>query len=113
MNFGFQLEDIHSHLERYLERFQNLLGPSNQRYIQTLMVLTDAFLQCIAYQNSANYVDPICSGDEIQSGLEFSIGINEFLFSLNIDNINLVKLLRYIEESNVIHKVFAFSYSLN
>ncbi|CDO98038.1 unnamed protein product [Coffea canephora] len=103
-----QLERIHSHLEKYLERFQNLLGPGNQRYIQTLMVLTHAFLQSVAYPNGANYVDPLSSGGEVQSDLDFSIGINEFLFSLNIDNINLVKLLHYIEESNIIHKVSGF-----
>lgn len=37
-----------------------------------------------------------------------SMAINEFLFSLNIDNINLVKLLHYIKESNIIHKVIAY-----
>lgn len=34
-----------------------------------------------------------------------SMAIYDFLFSLNIDNINLVKLLAYIKESNIIHKV--------
>ncbi|KAL3528760.1 hypothetical protein ACH5RR_008082 [Cinchona calisaya] len=107
-----QLECIHSHLEKYFERFRNLLGPGNRRYIQTLMVLTRAFLQSIAYQKGANYVDPLCSGGEIQSALDYSIAINEFLFSLNIDNINLVKLLHYIEESNVIHKVCGYGEKL-
>lgn len=35
--------------------------------------------------------------------------INEFLFALNIDNINLVKLLQYVKESNIIYKVKLFS----
>ncbi|KAK9281864.1 hypothetical protein L1049_004771 [Liquidambar formosana] len=33
------------------------------------------------------------------------MAINDFLFSLNIDNINLVKLLRYMKESSIIHKI--------
>jgi hypothetical protein len=31
--------------------------------------------------------------------------INQFLFSLDIDNINIVKLCQYVKESNIIHKV--------
>lgn len=36
---------------------------------------------------------------------ESSVTINDFLFSLNIDNINFVKLINYVKESNIIHKV--------
>lgn len=101
-----QLENVHFHVERYFERFRNLLGPGNRRYIQTLMVVSRAFLQ-ILHEN-ASYVDPSqdtektyranCSSDS-------SLAINDFLFSLDIDNINLVKLLQYIKESNIMYKV--------
>lgn len=36
---------------------------------------------------------------------ESSMTINDFLFSLNIDNINFVKLISYVKESRIIHKV--------
>ncbi|CAI9114124.1 OLC1v1014776C2 [Oldenlandia corymbosa var. corymbosa] len=102
-----QLERIHSHLEKYLQRFYNLLGPGNRRYIQTLMVLTSSFLRTIASTEESNYVNALCSGDD-RSGFDFSMALNDFLFSLNIDNINLIKLLKYIEESNIIHKVSGY-----
>lgn len=77
------------------------------------MVLTRAFLQTLC-KNSSSYIDSSCV-EEVSgstSALDSSMAINEFLFSLNIDNINLVKLLQYIKESNIIHKVSDCSYTL-
>ncbi|GAB2293540.1 hypothetical protein Dimus_027747 [Dionaea muscipula] len=104
-----QLENLHQSLERYLERFRNLLGPGNRRYIQTLLVITRAFLRVLLRDkdhdatccNSGNAVD-------VKIPHESSTTINDFLFSLDIDNINFVKLIQYIKESNVIHKVSGY-----
>lgn len=77
------------------------------------MVLTRAFLQTLC-KNSSSYIDSSCV-EEVSgstSALDSSMAINEFLFSLNIDNINLVKLLQYIKESNIIHKVSDCPYTL-
>lgn len=78
------------------------------------MVITRAFLQ-IADDKEGKFVDFSCSSTiENQSCFVSSEALNEFLFSLNIDNINLVKLLKYIEECNIIHKVCSYSsYSSN
>lgn len=88
-----QLENVCSEIERYHDRFRNLLGPGNRRYIQTLIVLARAFLHTLL---------------DIGSALNSSMAINDFLFSLNIDNINLVKLVRYIKESNIINKISGY-----
>ncbi|KAK9282444.1 hypothetical protein L1049_005362 [Liquidambar formosana] len=53
-----QLEHVHSCIERYLERFRNLLGHGNRRYIQTLMVLTRAFLQILLCEKDVIYENP-------------------------------------------------------
>ncbi|XP_059644608.1 uncharacterized protein LOC132286308 [Cornus florida] len=106
-----QLENVYSHLGRYFERFRNLLGSGNRRYIQTLMVLTRAFLQILNSESKASCADPFFDDDEASGAKgphEYSMAINEFLFSLNIDNINLVKLLQYLKESNIIHKVSGY-----
>nr|GMD33796.1 ATP-dependent DNA helicase DDX11 [Ipomoea batatas] len=103
-----QLDCLHSHLESYLKRFQNLLGPGNRRYIQTLMVLTRAFLQILCHGKNASNAEPFCPAEGTEGSFDFSMAINEFLFSLNIDNINLVKLVYYIQESNIIHKVCGY-----
>ncbi|KAG5537693.1 hypothetical protein RHGRI_024971 [Rhododendron griersonianum] len=104
-----QLERVHSQIGKYFERFRNLLGPCNRRYIQTLMVLTRAFLQFLHLENSEGDANTCCEGvSGAKSANDGSMAINEFLFSLNIDNINLVKLLRYIKESNIVHKVSGY-----
>ncbi|KAL1810863.1 hypothetical protein ACET3Z_020928 [Daucus carota] len=105
---SYQLEHVLSHLEMYMQRFCNMLGPGNRRYIQIMIVLARAFLQTLC-TNSASDIDTLSSEDSSGSTtLDSSMAINEFLFSLNIDNINLVKLLEYINESNIIHKVSGY-----
>lgn len=98
---------MHWHIEKYFARFCNVLGPGNRRYIQTLMVLTRAFLQVFLREDTGCGIS--CHDTEKASGANgtptSSMAINDFLFSLNIDNINLVKLLQYIKESNIMHKV--------
>ncbi|XP_016514733.1 uncharacterized protein LOC107831480 [Nicotiana tabacum] len=107
-----QLELVHSHLESYFIRFRNLLGPGNRRYIQIIMVLTRAFLQALGSENCQSSFDPVYNAEGSKSGFDSSMSINEFLFAHNIDNINLFKLLRYIEESNIIHKVCGYGHKL-
>lgn len=103
-----QLEDVLCSIENYLGRFQNLLGAGNRRYIQTLLLLTRALLKPLASDRNLNRVnDGFDTGNPSKSKPcgGCSMAIYDFLFSLNIDNINLVKLLAYIKESNIIHKV--------
>lgn len=105
---SLQLENVHYHLEKYFERFCRVLGPGNRRYIQTLLVLTRAFLRTLCNVKDAVLLDSFQDTEKasIAKGApDSSMAINDFLFSLNIDNINLVKLLQYIKESNIMHKV--------
>ena len=86
------MKAVLSHLDTYLNRFHDVLGAGNRRYIQTLTVLTRSFLRVlINNQDGASTMS--------------SMTINQFLFSLDIDNINIVKLCQYVKESNIIHKV--------
>ncbi|XP_068651772.1 uncharacterized protein [Aristolochia californica] len=94
-----QLEQIHLHLKLYLDKFFNQLGAGNRRYIQTLMVLTRAFLRLLL--DDSNVL-----GEDFSDS---SLTINNFLFSLDIDNINLVKLQKYIKESKITHKVSGYA----
>ncbi|KAL5538021.1 hypothetical protein UlMin_045348 [Ulmus minor] len=103
-----QLEDLQYHVEKYFERFRNLLGPGNRRYIQTLMVLCRAFLQSLCNEKDANYFLDTGKASEANGASYSSMAINDFLFSLNIDNINLIKLLQYLKESNIMHKVSGY-----
>ncbi|KAK6914888.1 ATP-dependent helicase, C-terminal [Dillenia turbinata] len=106
-----QLEQVLANIQYYHQRFQSLLGPGNRRYIQILLVLTRAFLKTLLDKKDLGYEDSWVDADkasEMRSSLTRSMAINDFLFSLNIDNINLVKLLKYIRESNIIHKLCGY-----
>ncbi|KQK07010.1 ATP-dependent DNA helicase DDX11 isoform X1 [Brachypodium distachyon] len=94
-----QLRAALSHLEAYLDRFQNVLGAGNRRYIQTLIVLTRSFQRVLM------------SGEDGSCAVT-SVTVNNFLFSLDIDNINIVKLCQYLKESNIIHKVSGYANKL-
>lgn len=70
------------------------------------MVVSRAFLQ-ILHENASN-LDPSQDTEKTNranGSSDSSLAINDFLFSLNIDNINLVKLLQYIKESKIMYKV--------
>ncbi|KAL4285899.1 hypothetical protein AHAS_Ahas19G0032300 [Arachis hypogaea] len=106
-----QLENVHCHVERYFVRFRSLLGSANRRYIQTLMVLTQAFLRVLLNEKNGNLMDSyhdIEQTSEESRTSDFTMAINDFIFELNIDNINLIKLLKYIKESNIMHKVNSY-----
>ncbi|XP_010417779.1 PREDICTED: ATP-dependent DNA helicase DDX11-like [Camelina sativa] len=106
-----QLDDIHCSLESYLGRFQKLLGAGNRRYIQILLILTRALLKPFTSERNLNSVNVgLDTGNPSKSNPcgACSMAIYDFLFSLNIDNINLFKLLAYVKESNIIHKVSGY-----
>jgi len=108
--FPYQLENVHGHIEKYFGRFRSLLGPGNRRYIQTLLVLTRAFLRVLRNDKDVNCLDNCPDAERVveKQTSDSSMAINDFLFSLNIDNINLIKLLQYIKESNIMHKVDSY-----
>ncbi|KAK9130936.1 hypothetical protein Sjap_011423 [Stephania japonica] len=107
-----QLEEVDNLLELYLERFKNLLGAGNRRYIQTLMVLTRAFVRVLRGEEHESRLNPCRESSREMCSFDFSLSINDFLFSLDIDNINLVKLKHYMKESNIIHKVTGYGVKL-
>ena len=104
-----QLENVQQNLQKYLEKFYSRLGPGNRRYIQTLMLLTRALLQAIVHGEATTHNVAIgCANEkapQAESPSGSSVAINEFLFSLNIDNINFVKVVDYVKQSNIMHKV--------
>ncbi|CAN6441709.1 unnamed protein product [Victoria cruziana] len=108
-----QLEHVGSSLKMYLERFQDRLGAGNRRYIQTLVILVESFLQLLLGGKviRSGESSPVEGNDQMdkEEFRDYSMAINDFLFSLDIDNINFVKLMGYIKQSNIINKVSGFS----
>ncbi|KAL3698819.1 hypothetical protein R1sor_012895 [Riccia sorocarpa] len=93
-----QMKQVHSQLTEYLDKFRRRLAASNRRYIEMLLVLVGSFLRLLSVTKPEN---------EVSSGPRM-MTINDFLFSLNIDNLNLFKIGRYMKESNIVHKVSSY-----
>ncbi|CAL9190890.1 uncharacterized protein LOC103988399 [Musa acuminata AAA Group] len=105
-----QLKQVLCNLEFYLDKFRGRLGAGNRRYIQTLIMLIRSFLQLLLQFHG---IDSCRNEQELKGKLgDTSMTINEFLFSLNIDNINFVKLHRYMKESKIIYKVSGYGTKL-
>ncbi|KAG0454641.1 hypothetical protein HPP92_023623 [Vanilla planifolia] len=108
-----QLKQVLSHLEKYLEKFRSRLGSGNRRYIQTLVVLTKSFLRLLLGHDDSELIS--CMDENLsfeENMVDVSMTVNEFLFSLDIDNINFVKLVNYVKESHIIHKVGGYGLKL-
>ncbi|KAI5073385.1 hypothetical protein GOP47_0011398 [Adiantum capillus-veneris] len=112
---GIQLKQVLSLLTTYLSKFRERLGAGNRRYIQTLLLLIEALSNQIAtYVDVAEvsqhdvHCDPM-SGTNRGKKTGDVLTINDFLFSLNIDNINMFKLWQYMKESNIVHKVSSYA----
>nr|XP_018682572.1 PREDICTED: putative ATP-dependent RNA helicase DDX11-like protein 8 isoform X3 [Musa acuminata subsp. malaccensis] len=105
-----KLKQVLCNLEFYLDKFRGRLGAGNRRYIQTLIMLIRSFLQLLLQFHG---IDSCRNEQELKGKLgDTSMTINEFLFSLNIDNINFVKLHRYMKESKIIYKVSGYGTKL-
>ncbi|XP_024543669.1 ATP-dependent DNA helicase DDX11 [Selaginella moellendorffii] len=99
-----QLRQVSSQLSEYLSRFRTRLAPANRRYIQTLLVLVQALLERLMSVGSREKEPGV---QDVQTPAAITT-INDFVFSLGIDNINLFKLCRYIKESNIVNKVSGY-----
>lgn len=101
---------MHGQLRNYLTRFSNRLAAGNRRHIQTLLTLTAAFLRRLCLTKEGDFAPPKCTMTSAGASADASAAgevtaLNDFLFSLHIDNVNLFRLERYVRESHAVHKV--------
>ncbi|CAI5510812.1 unnamed protein product [Closterium sp. Naga37s-1] len=90
-----QVHLVQAQLAGYLERFRHKLGAGNRRYVLQLQVVARGIGAVIASAKQPRMQ-----------------GIDEFLFSLAVDNINLFKLHHYVQASNIAHKISSYGESV-
>jgi chromosome transmission fidelity protein 1 len=100
-------------LNGYLMRFKALLAPGNQRHIDTLQRVADAFIKVMTNSKSnkasattsqTTTTTTTASNNNITKALR----VNDFLFATGLDNVNMFKLVRYVRESKVVFKVAGY-----
>ncbi|KAG9646486.1 ATP-dependent RNA helicase CHL1, partial [Aureobasidium melanogenum] len=87
-----QLHLARAQLTAYLRRFRNRLKGKNRVYVTQVVRLLDSI---------ANYLQPL----EIKNGTEGTVQATDLLKGKGVDQINLYKLMHYLQESKLARKV--------
>ena len=97
-------------LGEYVEKYTTRLLPKNKAQIKQLLALLKKFLQVLKGEalGTPEAADgaPSARSEGAAEDMEVTmLGINDFLFRLNIDNINLFEVAKFIEHSEIIRKL--------
>ncbi|KAI1882536.1 hypothetical protein AGOR_G00251760 [Albula goreensis] len=99
---GAQLCCAHSQLSQYLECYRKRLKAKNVLYIKQILFVLEGLVRVLGGSVGQNPQSQPC-----QPGTQL-LTINDFLFSAQIDNINLFKVQRYFEKSLISRKLCGF-----
>ncbi|CAG8527014.1 2198_t:CDS:10 [Ambispora leptoticha] len=97
-----QISRAQLQLTRYLERYKRRLKGKNIVYIRQILALLDALTKCL------NQWTKSCENKRDKENCEEIKMVNEFMHHLNIDNLNLFKLEKYLKKSNLARKLNGF-----
>uniref|UniRef100_A0A6B2KXE1 Helicase ATP-binding domain-containing protein n=1 Tax=Arcella intermedia TaxID=1963864 RepID=A0A6B2KXE1_9EUKA len=97
-----QISQSHAQLSQYREKYQSRLHPKNKQYIDKIIFILSELLKFL----KIDYTIYQGNGTQI-------LTLNEFLFKTKIDNMNLFKIKKYLEDSDIIRKINGFSNDYN
>ncbi|XP_072040850.1 ATP-dependent DNA helicase DDX11-like [Amphiura filiformis] len=100
---GAQLCRAHSQLSQYMEKYRSRLKAKNLMYIKQIVQVLASWIRCLGGRIG-------CAPDTQKTGPASSklFTINDFLFTTQMDNINLFKLQKYCERSHISRKLNGF-----
>ncbi|KAJ2961754.1 hypothetical protein NQZ79_g2978 [Umbelopsis isabellina] len=93
-----QLETVLSQLSQYLERYKSRLLGKNIVYIKQIMTIVKAMIRVLGVYETANKT----------SAKEQISNVNEFIYDLGIDHLNMFKIQAYLEKSKLSRKLNGF-----
>ncbi|XP_029378350.1 ATP-dependent DNA helicase DDX11 isoform X2 [Echeneis naucrates] len=99
---GAQLCRAHSQLTQYSDRYKSRLKAKNVMYIKQILFVIEGLVHVLGGKVGQNP-----QNQATQTGTEM-LTINNFLFTAQIDNINLFKLQKYFEKSMISRKLGGF-----
>ncbi len=112
---GSQIKAVKAMLVAYVERFHKRLAAGNLRHLQTLISLAKSMEKALdpsmMHHNARNVgVTGSSSGARTSSGSEIKC-LNDFLFGVGADNVNVFALTKYLRESKIAHKIAGYAES--
>ncbi|KAK6172332.1 hypothetical protein SNE40_016013 [Patella caerulea] len=100
---GAQALRAHNQLTQYEKKYRSRLKAKNLMYVKQILYILAAIVKCLGGKVDESSDKQIVSKSEIQLKT-----INNFLFISQLDNLNLFKVLRYCERSQISKKLHGF-----
>ncbi|KAI9594752.1 helicase C-terminal domain-containing protein [Syncephalis fuscata] len=104
-----QIEATQRHLSTYLTRYKDRLSSSNATRVRELLVVINALISFTRrYQHtSSKKVDNKLEHPPTQESNCYTA--NDFLHLLNVDDINMLELQKFIQQSHIARKLYGFT----
>ncbi|XP_065058183.1 ATP-dependent DNA helicase DDX11-like [Rhopilema esculentum] len=104
---GLHISTSRDQLSQYLTRYRSRLKSRNLLHINQLLLIMDLLMKFlgVAAGSKSHYPENGKKGEQKEASL---YTINDFVFSTNIDNLNLFKIRRYCEKSLISKKLNGF-----
>ncbi|XP_045596543.2 ATP-dependent DNA helicase DDX11 [Procambarus clarkii] len=110
-----QLRGAHTQLSQYMQRYSKKLSPRNLLYIKQILFFMNALMKLLV--GGSKVCTGLATGDvrnaatNAGSNIPTSqmLTVSKFLCDTLTDNLNIFKLLQYIEKSKIAHKLHSFS----
>lgn len=95
-------------LTAYYERFKGLLNPRNAQHIQALLHIGSALHKCLQHSQQQVHEPPaalLAATERQTSSTSRVLTVNDLLFDLGLDNINMLELAAWVKENKMAFKV--------
>ncbi|KAK7084367.1 DEAD H (Asp-Glu-Ala-Asp His) box helicase 11 [Halocaridina rubra] len=112
-----QFMGAHSQLRQYMQRYEKRLSPRNLLYIKQILFFINAQIkllseiksETISNRNTNGVIghNAAAVGNKIPSSTMYAV--HTFMSTTLTDNLNIFKLIQYIEKSKIAHKLHSFS----
>ena len=104
-----QLSEVSAQLAQYAERYHARLKPANRQCINQLLHVVRALRHSLVPPAGSNSNNGSAASAETPAALEKMVRMNAFQCSLNIDHINLFRLMAFCEGSSIAKKLRGFA----
>ncbi|XP_064085722.1 ATP-dependent DNA helicase DDX11-like [Macrobrachium nipponense] len=110
-----QFMGAHAQLSQYMQRYEKRLSPRNLLYIKQILFFINSQIKLLNEGRKDNILGKIGtsvnSSNDSGAKNQFSrmYAVHNFMSETLIDNLNIYKLIQYIEKSKIAHKLHSFS----
>ncbi|WIA09167.1 hypothetical protein OEZ85_008578 [Tetradesmus obliquus] len=106
---AWQLLSVQRSLSAYFERFKAFLAPTNAQNLQLLLRIAAALHGCLARQQQQQATTSQPAAGLVAAAAGRVVGVNDLLFDLGLDNVNMFELARWVRDNKMAFKVSGYT----